>query len=365
MINSVLTSRLRNQRIAEPRGTSPGAVVRWFGAMQAQDFGAAMWAVGLRIRGGSTAAAVEEAFNRGEILRTHLMRPTWHFVSPQDIRWMLDLTGPRVRRAITGYNQRLGLDGAELTRATRLIERSLRDQAFLTRAELGEQLRESGMIFNGAQLTQVAMNAELEGVICSGPRNGKQFTYALLAERASSAAVLQRDEGLCTLARLFLRSHGPATVRDFAWWSGLTVQDAKRGFQMNRARDREFDGGVYWSIGVGHHTSANDEVPDGVALLPVYDEFSVAYRDRAADPATTVGAPTVVTAMGTVGTWRVAREAGGLRVSVALRKAFTKSDKEYLRRAVHRYTSFRGLPCRLSVSRESASARRAGGARVG
>ena len=360
MIHSVLTSRLRNQRITEPRGTPPGAVVRWFGAMQAQNFGAAMWAVGLRIRGGSTAAAVERAFNQGKILRTHLMRPTWHFVSPQEIRWILDLTGPRVRRAITPYNQKLGLDVAVLTRATCVIERSLSDQAFLTRAELGEQLRESGMIFNGTQLTQVAMNAELEGVICSGPRRGKQFTYALLAQRASSAVVLQRDEGLCALASGFLKSHGPATVRDFAWWSGLTVQDAKRGFQMNHARHREFDGQAYWTMGADHHTSREDEVPDGIALLPVYDEFSVAYRDRAVDPSTTVGAPTVVTAMGTVGTWRVAREADGLRISVALRKAFTHSQKELLERAVHRYASFRGLQCKFSLSQEPAGAPRTG-----
>ena len=140
MIPSVLALRFRNQRIAEPRGAAPGAVVRWFGAMQAQDFGAAMWAIGLRIRGGSTAAAVEEAFNQGKILRTHLMRPTWHFVLPQDIRWMLDLTGPRVHSAITPYNQKIGLDAAVLTRATRIIGRSLREKAFLARDELGDQL---------------------------------------------------------------------------------------------------------------------------------------------------------------------------------------------------------------------------------
>jgi len=326
-------------------------VVRWFGAMQAQDFGAAQWAVGLRIRGGSTAAAVERAFDQGKILRTHVMRPTWHLVSPQDIRWMLDLTGSRVRLAVSSYNRKLGLDTEAFSRANSVFERSLRDRAFLTRAELGERLQRNGMILDRAQLTQVAMNAELEGIICSGPRSGKQFTYALLAERAPSAVVLERDEALCTLARRFLRSHGPATIRDFAWWSGMTVRDAKRGFEMNRARRHDCDGHAYWTIGTDHHSSPGNEAPDGIALLPVYDEYSVAYRDRYADPGNVVGGPSVVTETGTAGTWRAIRAAGGLRLSVVAPKGFTQSQRKALAQAVDRYASFRAVPCACSVTR--------------
>ncbi len=206
MISSIPLARLLSQRISEPRAADPAAVVRWFGAMQAQDFSAAEWAIGLRVRGGSTAAVVDVAFDQGKFLRTHVMRPTWHFVSPRDIRWRLDLTGARVRRALSSYNRTLGVDVELCSRATSVFERSLRDRMFLTRVQLGERLRQNGMILDPAQLTQVAMNAELEGVICSGPRSGKQFTYALLAERAPAAAVLQRDEALATLARRFLRS---------------------------------------------------------------------------------------------------------------------------------------------------------------
>lgn len=352
MIAWVSIAKLRNQKVSEPRATAPGAVVRWFGAMQAQDFGAAQWAVGLRIRGGSTAAAVERAFDQGKILRTHVMRPTWHFTSPQDIRWMLDLTGSRVRQAVLPYNRKLGVDAEVFSRATSVFERSLRDRAFLTRDELGARLRQNGLILNNAQLTQVAMNAELEGVICSGPRRGKQFTYALLAERAPSAVVLQRDEALFTLARRFLRSHGPATIRDFAWWSGMTVSDAKRGFEMNRPRQRDCDGLAYWTLGRDHRMSPGNEASSGsIVLLPVYDEYSVAYRDRDADPGIVVGAPSVVTETGTVGTWRAIRVAGGLHLSVTAPKGFTESHRRDLAQVVERYACFRALPCTYSVSR--------------
>ena len=327
--------------------------MRWFGAMQAQDFGAAQWAVGLRIRGDSTVAIVERAFDQGKVLRTHVMRPTWHFVSPQDIRWMLDLTGARVRRAVSSYNRKLGLNAEVFSRARSAFERSLRDRAFLTRAELGERLQQNGMILDGVQLTQVVMNAELEGVICSGPRNGKQFTYALLAERAPSAAVLQRDEALLTLARRFLRSHGPATLRDFAWWSGMTVSDAKRGFDMNRARQHQCNGQAYWTVGMDHRLSTGIGAPHGIALLPAYDEYSVAYRDRLADPGSVVGAPTVVTEKGSVGTWRVIRVARGLRILLAISKVFTKCQESALAQAVDRYACFRTLPCEFSVSRKA------------
>lgn len=341
----ILAARFVNQRIADPQATSPAAVVRWFGAMQAQDFGAAQWAVGRRIRGDCTAAVVLRAFDRGSILRTHVLRPTWHFVAPQDIRWMLELTGPRVHRAIASYNKRLGVDAEVCVRAAAVFERALRDRTFLTRPELGERLRQNGLPLDNLQLTQAVMTSELDGVICSGPRKGKQFTYALLAERASAAVSLPRDEALSTLSRLFLQSHGPATFRDFAWWSGMTVSDAKRGFEMNRARRYEDAGLVYWTTEAGASETQERSAPLPTALLPVYDEYSVAYRDRVADPRSVVGAPFLVTDDGTVGTWRATQTAAGLQLAVVTAKALPRSRRKELADEVERYGRFRGLSC--------------------
>lgn len=273
--------RLERQRITRVMARRPADVVSWLGAVQAQEYDAAKWAIGLRMQDGTAEADIERAFNDGRILRTHVMRPTWHFVTPSDIRWMLALTAPRVHRVMSSYNRRLDLDSRTLTRGTAVIERALRGHRYLTRTELGERLHRVGLGMAGQRLAHLVMHAELEGVICSGPRRGKQFTYALLAERAPSARSISRDEALATLSRRFFRSHGPATMRDFVWWSGLTTPDAKRALDMIRARREDVGGRSYWT----YASAPRGAIRDGMAhLLPIYDEFLVAYRDREAVP---------------------------------------------------------------------------------
>ena len=177
------------------------------------------------------------------------MRPTWHFVTPDDIRWMLELTAPRVRRVMSHYYRREELDAALLTRAASILERVLGSGDHLTRAELGVHLARAGVTAKGVRLAMITMHAELEGLICSGAYRGKQLTYALLAERAPRSRRLSRDAALAELTRRFFTSHAPATQRDFAWWSGLSIADAKRGLEINRARQAVIDGRTYWSIG--------------------------------------------------------------------------------------------------------------------
>ncbi|HUR21147.1 MAG TPA: crosslink repair DNA glycosylase YcaQ family protein, partial [Vicinamibacterales bacterium] len=183
MNSAVASKRLRHQLITRAGLARPADVVAWFGAMQAQVYDAARWGIGLRLRD-ATDEGVERAFDQGRILRTHVMRPTWHFVTPSDIRWLLELTAPRVHRTMLPYRRRLELDPRTLVRTTTWIERALGDGPPLTRQELAGVLRRRGMTFDGFRLGLVAMYAELEGVICSGPRRGKQFTYALIAQRA-------------------------------------------------------------------------------------------------------------------------------------------------------------------------------------
>lgn len=200
------------------------------GAVQAQDFGMAKWALGLR--GASlTEASVAAAFDAGAILRTHVLRPTWHFVTPADIRGLLRLSAPRVR-ALMAYNDRLhGADASLLRKADKVIARALRGAQHLTRDELQREFTRHGLKLTGTSLAHAMTHAELSELVCSGPRHGKQSTYALLDERVPTRPVPERDAALALLARHYFQSHGPATAQDFSWWSGLTMADARAGIE--------------------------------------------------------------------------------------------------------------------------------------
>ena len=281
MIEEIARRRLRNQRLAGTAHRSPEEVVAWQGAVQAQEYAAARWGLALRMTKRTTDGEIERAVNEGRILRTHVMRPTWHFVTPADIRWMLDLTAARVRQTMAHYGRREGLDAALVSRALGIFERALGGHQHLTRGELGQRLALEGVIAKGVPLALLTMYAELDGLICSGPYREKQLTYALLAERASASRRLSRDEALAELTRRYFSSHGPATVRDCVWWSGLTTPDVKRGLDINRARPETVDGLTYFSIGRISSGSRRESV---VHMLPIYDEYLVAYRDRVAVP---------------------------------------------------------------------------------
>jgi len=276
MISSV---RLRNQHLIAPfKGTAAG-LVAWMGAVQAQEYEHAKWGLGQRLAGRPGAAAIEQEINDGAILRTHVLRPTWHFVAAADLRWMLSLTGPRIHSRMAPYNRQLELDSRTLTRATGVIERELGRAGALTRAELGGALRRAKVVVDPIRLAHIMMHAELEGVVCSGPRRDRLSTYALISERAPRTRERERDEALGDLARRFFQSHGPATIRDFVWWSGLTTPDAKRGAAIARASSRTVDGLTYWTIG-----GAASRPLRSLHLLPIYDEYVVAYQDRQAVP---------------------------------------------------------------------------------
>jgi hypothetical protein len=353
---AIAQERLRRQLLTRTGLRRPADVVSWFGAVQAQEYEAAKWGLGLRLRDGAAAADVERAFQEGQILRTHVLRPTWHFVTPSDIRWLLELTAPRIHRVMSYYNNELGLDARTLTRALGLIERALADGSFLTRSELAERLQHVGGPMTGQRLARVVMHAELEGVICSGPRRGKQFTCALLAERAPNAARVSRDEALAMLGRRFWRSHGPAMIRDFAWWSGLTIGDAKRAVDMIKAQREEVDGRTYWSIEQEPRGTTRDVLAH---LLPIYDEYLVAYKDREAVPhgprVTAQTTPFVTfqyawTIAGQVaGTWRAARGARGVLLDVTALRRVTRPERTALVQAIGRYEAFLGTPVAFSV----------------
>jgi hypothetical protein len=356
-VNEIPQQRLHNQRITQSAHRHATDVVAWLGAVQAQEFGPAKWALGLRSPVTTTEAAIDRAFDAGRILRTHVMRPTWHFVARSDIRWMLELTAPHVHRTISHYCRRLGLDGPIQGRATTVFERALDGQP-LTRRELGVHLGRAGIPTTAVQLAMLTIYAELEGVICSGPRRGKEMTYAQLVSRAPRAGPLPRDEALGRLTARFFSSHGPATIRDFVWWSGLKTSDAKRGLDMNRARSAAVDGTTYWTIG---EAPRRRSIEAAVHLLPIYDEYLVSYRDRHAVP----HGPTVVRSRSrgpvtfqhalviagqVAGTWRMTRTGDAVCLDVIPLRKLGYIERERLGQAAARYGRFLDVPVSLSVS---------------
>jgi hypothetical protein len=272
--------RLRNQRLIDKPCKKPEDVVGWLGVVQAQDYYGATWALAQRTKN-PNAAAVERAFSAGAILRTHVLRPTWHFVLPADIRSLLALSAPRVKALMRPYDRKLGIDERVLARSHEVLTAAMSGGRFATRNQLATQLAAAGIEAKGQRLGHLMMHAELDALICSGPRQGKQFTYALLDERAAPTPALSRTDALAALTLRFFTSHGPALPQDFAWWSGLTIGDAKAGLKSvgDVLSQLEIAGRTYWHA--GHAEPPQLKAPI-VHLLPNYDEHLIAYKERSA-----------------------------------------------------------------------------------
>jgi hypothetical protein len=352
MAIDIAQQRLINQRLAATSFEQPAEVVDWLVAVQAQDYFGAKWALGLRLQNVHDAD-LDRAFNAGEILRTHMLRPTWHFATPADIRWLLMLTSPRVQAANAAMYRKLELDKATLTRCHMVLTKALRKGEPLTREELGAALEQAGVAVRGQRLAYIVMHAELEALICSGPRRGKQFTYDLLEERVPPVALPERDEALLQLARRFFVSHGPATVRDFAKWSGLSSVDAKRGLNSveNQLEPVTLNGEEYWC--------SSSAIPIRQAspkayLLSVYDEYIIGYADRSM-----IGTPEIAARLFTlgnaltavvvvegqiVGTWRRELTKDAVVVEINYLKRLTKAQLRAVAAAAQRYGEFLEKP---------------------
>jgi len=276
-LQQIANLRLVNQQIAGTKFTSPKELVAWMGAMQAQDALMVKWAVGVRLPD-ATEKAVEAALDRGEILRTHVLRPTWHIVSADDLRWMLSLTAPRIQAGMKSRLSELGLDAGTLSKGQKVIEKSLRGGSHATRETLIRALEQVGIATDENRASHLFMAAELEGLICSGKTQQGKQTFALLEEWVRPSSPIERDEALARLAKRYFNSHGPATLEDFTWWSGLTVSDARRALESVKA-DLQFEiveEKTYW-------LAAMKVQPKETAfLLPAFDEFLISYKDRSA-----------------------------------------------------------------------------------
>jgi hypothetical protein len=347
-------ARLASQHIGRRTFESAADVVRWFGAIQAQDFLGALWAIGLRTKG-ATEASVEAAIERREIVRTWPMRGTLHFVAAGDVRWMTRLLTPRVIAGARSRHRQLELDAAVFTRSAHVAERLLVGGRRLRRDALYAAWNEAGIATGGSRGLHVLGYLAQIGVLCFGHREGKQHTVALLEEWVPSARDLEREEALGELARRYFTSHGPATVQDFAWWSGLTVAEARIGIDGARAAlvSERIGNRTFWlvpSTAVRASTAAH--------LLPAWDEFTVAYRDRTdiLDPrfALRVNAgggvlkPVIVRRGQVVGTWQRTIEKRGVVVRPTFFARAGQAERAAVGVAARTYGRFLGLPAAIA-----------------
>lgn len=349
----IACQRLHNQLITQRIFARPSDVVGSLLAVQAQDYAAAKWALGLRSQD-TTEDAIEQALTAGTILRTHVMRPTWHFVLPADIRWLLALTAPRVNAAAAYWYRKLELDDALFTRSNAVIARALQGGKQLTRSELMVALQQAGIAINDPlRSTHLMMRAELDAIVCSGARRGKQFTYALLDERAPQADVYDRDEALAQFASRYFASHGPATVQDFAWWSGLTVVDARTALDMIKSQliYEVVNGQVYW---FAHATPPIHNLEQTTYLLPNFDEYTVGYADRSAIFAESHTAKldsrnniifnnTIVIDGRVIGTWKRTLKKASVALTPTFWAAPTTAETQAFLAAASRYSAFLAL----------------------
>jgi len=342
---------LRNQHLAAPVLTDPADLLKELIAVQAQDYAGAKWALGLRLLN-ATEESIERAFNEGKILRTHVLRPTWHFVAPEDIGWMLRLTGPRINAAMASYYRKFGLDDAEFARTRKVLTRALREGTPLTRSELRLSLNRAGIAIDGMRSTFILLRAEVDGMICSGPRRGRDFTWTLLENRVPRARMLQREEAVAELSRRYFATRGPATLRDFTWWSGLTMADARAGVAMlgSEVVSDTIDGSTYWMTSSG---APSRRATRTSFLLPVYDEYLIAYTNRSAviepgvigdvTPGSVLSGAPVVLGGRVVGWWKATVANGLVTVRIRAERRFDEQDQAATAAAATRYGTFLGM----------------------
>jgi hypothetical protein len=346
----ILTIRLTSQQIASSASGSPSDVVARLLAMQAQDYRGALWSIGLRLPG-SNVAEIEQAIVARTIVRTWPMRRTLHFVAANDARWMLRLLTPRAIRGMAGRLAQLEVDDAVLARSRKAFEKALRERSLLTREEMYEVLVRAKIPPANQRAIHIISRLSQEGLLCFGPHRGSAPTFALMDEWIPQSRDLDRDEALAKLCARYFRGHGPATVRDFAWWAGLTLGDARTGVAMMAAElgEERVEGKTYIvSHAATEVSAAAKRRAGGLYLLPGFDEYMLGYSDRSA--ALDVGhapkivpgnngmfMPTIVARGRVIGTWRrtVSRRSASLTpfpfapLSASDARAFAAAAKRY------------------------------------
>jgi hypothetical protein len=325
--------RLFSQQITGGRFTEPAGLVQWMGCIRAEDFTGAKWTIGHRV-GGSTDDSIERAFNQGLILRTHVMTPAWHFIAREDIHWMLALTAQRLKLFYKGLHRTLGVDDELLKKSKRIMATEL-EEGQMTRLQLRKVLGQHNIHTDDLRLGLLLMDAELDGLVCSGSRDGRQFTYALLEERAPlMTRRYDKAESIAELARRYFLSRGPATLPDFTLWSGLRLTEASAGIEMNKRwlTSEVINGQAYWfdpSCKISDHDHS-------LFLLPAFDELAVAYTNNG------IFKPAVIIDGQVAGTWTRVLGKGTVSIDVTTPLKKDRALNAGIREEAARYSTFLG-----------------------
>ena len=349
--------RLANQRLTGTEFASPVEVVRWFGAIQSQDLPASLYAIGLRMRH-ATEALVERALADGSIVRSWPMRRTIHCMAAEDVRWMIHMLAPRGIARMKPYHRAMNITEDDLSRAGKILESALACHTRLTRTELYERLKADGVATNTPDVPMRGLHLLVHwaqaGLICLAARRGKQPTFALFDDWIPRGRDLSGAEALAELATIYFRAHAPATLKDFSWWSGLTMGEARRALHLagDLLRSIAIDGVEYW---VMRDAPASSPGPLPLLLLPPFDEYTVAYADRsvAVDPSLlrSIGhglAPNIFVNGRIAGTWkRTVLAQGAVAVTPGLLGSLNKKEQTDLARSIKRYAEF--LECPLAT----------------
>ncbi|MES2131472.1 MAG: winged helix DNA-binding domain-containing protein [Bacteroidota bacterium] len=342
--------RLISQQIDSSDFESAADMVKWLGAIQAQEYAQSKWSIGLRLQH-LTDSIIEKEISDAHILRTHLLRPTWHFIAAEDIRWMLKLTAPRVNAVNAYMYRKTEIDAKTFNRCHDIITKALQGNKHLTREQLNSEFAKKNIMADGVKLACLLMHAELEGLICNGITQGKQFTYALLEERVPAQKEKTYDESLAELTQRYFKSRGPATLKDYSTWSGLTLAECKKGLEIVKSH--------FTSKTVENETYYFDpaildakKINSRVELLPIYDEFIMGYKDRDAilqhkntlnSKPFSVFDPTILYEGQIMGTWKRVIKQKHIELKYEFIKPLTKIQKTEFDNAINRFEHYSGL----------------------
>ncbi|MDR1198053.1 MAG: winged helix DNA-binding domain-containing protein [Prevotellaceae bacterium] len=344
--------RAVSQQLANPLFEKAKDLVSWMGAIQAQDYNMCKWATGIRLKS-STISDIERALGKGEILRTHIMRPTWHLITAEDICWMLELCREKIKAASASRDKYLEISEKLFARTTDLIAKMLEGNNHLTRRQIADNLNRAGIKTDTSRMIHFMYRAEAEGIVCSGADKEKQQTYALISERIKSVKTLNKDEALATLATKYFQSHSPACLYDFNWWSGLSISDCRRAIYLidsDLIKEKTSSASILFT-----HNSLDikSTFVDCICLLPSFDEFLISYKNRdavinindqcKAFTKNGIFHPTVMHNGKITGTWNRTISRNTAEITISLFDKKLKIDTELLEKAKNKYLSFISL----------------------
>ncbi len=348
--------RLYNQQIAGTKCHTPGEVVAWLGAVQAQDYLGSLWAIGLRTPN-ANEDDIEQAIVDRTIVRTWPMRGTLHFVAAADVRWLLNLLTPRTVAGSAGRFRQLELDDIVFERSKELFIGALQGGKQLSRGAMYELLESANISTSGQRGIHILWRLAQEGIICFGARAGKQQTFVLLNEWAPEAKPMERAEALAELTKRYFTSHGPATIQDFVWWSGLPTADARSGLEMVKTQlaHEILNDHTYW---LAQNTPVAKDISPTAYLLPAFDEYLVGYKDRGAvlDPlyrkqANAGGGmlnPTILIDGQIVGAWKRKLKKDTVVIKTSLFTTLSEAETSILATVANRYGTFLNMSAVLA-----------------